>query len=170
VATIRELEERIALVRQNIAELIGQASLFECRRRRAGGGTELPARGRACQTYCTPRGAIYAAAGSSVPRIIRRIQAAIARRFSPRSERRSLCRCGGIRRLRAGSFSIGMTTPTSDPSLAERSNISVRISQMLLSIAPVADHAEPLTWVVSRRAVNILRIKRSRSSDGGRSN
>ena len=41
---------------------------------------------------------------------------------------------------------------------------------MLLSIAPVVDHAEALTLVVSSPAVNSLRINRSRSTDGARPN
>jgi hypothetical protein len=41
---------------------------------------------------------------------------------------------------------------------------------MLLSIAPVADDAEALTLVLSRPPVNILRTKRSRSTDGGKVN
>jgi hypothetical protein len=72
-------------------------------------------------------------------------------------------------RLRAGNFSMGDAT-TSDAFSAGRSSISVCIPQMLLSIAPVADDAEALTLVLSRPPVNILRTKRSRSTDGGKVN
>src|SRR5262249_32103598 len=79
-----------------------------------------------------------------------RPHAAIARRLSTSSDRRTAGACGGTTRLRAGSFSTAAAIALA-LALASAMPVgnSARASQMLLRIAPVADQAEALTFVVS---------------------
>ena len=96
-------------------------------------------------------------------------QAASAPRFSTRSESRTVGGCGGTTRLRAGSFSDDGAAGASGV-LTPSCCMSVRIPQMLLSIARLADQDDVLTFFVSYPAVSNLRISRSRSTDAGSSN
>ena len=65
----------------------------------------------------------------------------------------------------AESFSEGAGTTTG--STLDR---DVPTDQMLISKAPVEENADAFTAVASSPAVNSLRISRSRSTQGGRSN
>ena len=70
-------------------------------------------------------------------------------------------------RLRGGSFSAREAANVFEAASPVTAGNSARAPQTLLSIALVAVHAEARTLVISRPAVNSLRINKSRSTDGG---